>query len=123
MVKLHKKADLAKAEKYGVLYEATLKNDSKQAVTEILQAYMRREHTDNEVLNHRLCAFKRMSLKAGETRTVNLKLPKEAFRVINADGEAVPEGSQAKISIGFGQPDRRTKKLMHGKYILEDMIK
>lgn len=102
---------LKEAQESGVWIEAQLKNHGTFAVSEVLQVYIRIEGTENEVLHHRLCAFRRVSLQPGETTAVRLPIDRKTFQVVNGQGERVFEGSQAVISVGIGQPDARTREL------------
>lgn len=102
---------LAEAAKNGVTLEVTMKNSGAVTTQDVVQAYIRINGTNNEVRNHRLCAFKRVTLEAGKTQTVILNINPDAFFVINDEGNKVLEGSEAVINVGFGQPDARTEAL------------
>ena len=110
-LKLEKEAD----------YEALTKGDSKVLVRvanqggreteDVVQVYVQVKGTENEVPNPKLAAFKRITLKPGEEKTVELTISVSAFATVNEQGEKCFDGSGAAIYAGFGQPDERTKEL------------
>ncbi|MCM1057236.1 MAG: hypothetical protein NC517_06480 [Firmicutes bacterium] len=50
-------------------------------------------------------------MKAGENRTVVPVLDADALTVVDQAGKKVSGGSRFEVSVGFGQPDARTKEL------------
>lgn len=99
----------------GVKIEVELKNDSSVDVTEVVQAYVKNEDS-NETLHPHLASFERVSIKGNQGATAVLTVPNKAFTVIDDDGKRI-EVSKSKIYIGLGQPDERTKALT-GKTII-----
>ena len=89
---------------------ATVCNAGKTATQDVVQVYCQNEGSENAPLNPRLCAFQRVSLNAGEEKTVCVPLNPEAFKVVNENGEKVSEGKVA-LYAAMGQPDERTKEL------------
>lgn len=87
-------------------------NSGNVDIEEVLQVYMKVSGTENEVVNPRLVAFKRISLAAGDEFQINIKVPKKAFFTVNTEGVSALYGDAAKLFIGFGQPDERTKELL-----------
>ncbi|HKM03480.1 MAG TPA: glycoside hydrolase family 3 C-terminal domain-containing protein [Lachnospiraceae bacterium] len=102
----------------GLQLIATLHNISKVDIGEVVQVYVKVLGSKNEVLNQRLCAFKRVFLKAGETQVIELNIPQKAFMLIDEYGNSVCDGSNASLSIGFGQPDERTESLTGEKAVV-----
>jgi beta-glucosidase len=85
--------------------EVTVKNTGEVAGDEVAQLYV--SHPDSTI-DHKpvrsLKAFKRVHLKAGESKTLKFKLAPEQLALINEAGTSVlPKGS-LKISIGGKQP-------------------
>lgn len=71
---------------------------------EVVQLYVSRPGVDGAPLRS-LAGFQRVTLKAGEVRTVDFDVPARALSIVDAEGgRAVPAG-QARIWIGGGQPD------------------
>ena len=61
-------------------------------------------------LHPRLCGFKRVSLKAGETREISVKLDALTWTVVNEQGERETV-SHGTIYAGLFQPDSRSREL------------
>ena len=61
-------------------------------------------------LHPRLCGFKRVSLKAGETREISVKLDALTWTVVNEQGERETV-SHGTIYAGLFQPDARSREL------------
>ncbi|MDE7240178.1 MAG: glycoside hydrolase family 3 C-terminal domain-containing protein, partial [Lachnospiraceae bacterium] len=106
------KQDYEKAAKEGLTLYADLRNESRMVLSEVLQVYVRVGGSENEVRNHRLCAFRRISLKPGEQKRVTLEIRAQAFATVNEQGEYHADGESAKLFVGFGQPDARTVELL-----------
>jgi beta-glucosidase len=90
-----------------------VKNDGR-ATEDVLQIYVQNKDSAFAPRNPRLCAFKRVFLDQGETKSVMLNIPKERFAVIDDDGEPVYEGTIV-LYVGFSQPDERSLQLMKSK--------
>ena len=58
-----------------------------------------------------LCGFERVSLSAGETKTVNVKISDKAFTLVNEDGERFTPGGEYTFYVGGQQPDDRSREL------------
>lgn len=89
----------------------SVRNQGDRETEDVVQIYVQVKGTANEVPNPKLAAFKRISLKPGEEKTVELTIPVSAFATVNEQGEKCFDGSGAVIYAGFGQPDERTKEL------------
>ena len=106
------KQDYEKAAREGLTLYVVLRNESGRDLSEVLQVYVRVEGSENEVRNHRLCAFRRISLKPDEQKRVALEIRAQAFATVNEQGESYADGEGAKLFVGFGQPDARTAELL-----------
>ena len=89
----------------------TLCNDSTVTVEEVVQIYAHMNGTMNEVPNHRLCAYQRVLLPAGETVTVTIPIRASEFTVVDEEGNRRTDGDSVTLFVGFGQPDGRTEEL------------
>ena len=78
---------------------------------EVLQVYAHVNGTDDEVLNTKLCGFKRITVTAGETKKVDITINAKAFATVNDAGKTGVTGNSADLYVGFGQPDERTEVL------------
>ena len=95
--------------------EVEVTNKGQYVAEEVLQVYVRNEETPYEVLNHKLGAFKRVSIQPDETKHVTITVPAKAFTVVNQEGKRIFDGKEATISVGFSQPDERSVELMGAK--------
>lgn len=98
--------------------EAEISNIGENDTEEVLQVYIKNLDSVLAVRNHSLCAFMRIALKKGERCRVELPIREEAFLVVNEAGEYVKDGTNFKLFVGFGQPDRRTE-VLYGKKCIE----
>ena len=104
MVKAEKSAD-------GMTVSATVKNNSSFAADEIVQVYIKDEESAFAPVNPVLYGFGRVSLEAGEEKTVEIALSKHAYTVVNDEGERVPGSGKYVVYCGFSQPDARSEAL------------
>lgn len=91
--------------------KAIVKNNSQIATEEVIQVYSRALESENEIPNHKLCAFKRVRLAANVVQMIQIEIPQYAFEVVNQQGERLIEGRQFEFSIGTAQPDQRSAEL------------
>ena len=77
----------------------------------MIQAYVEALESPYATPNGKLCGFTRIFLNGGESTEVELKLKKDAFTVVNDEGERIVDGGKFRISMGLGQPDARTREL------------
>ena len=97
--------------------EATVVNTGSVDIEEVVQVYVKADSAD-ATPNARLCGFKRVAVKAGETKTVAIPVDQDALTVINQAGEKVSGGSTYTVSVGFGQADARTEELTGKKAVV-----
>ncbi len=90
--------------------EVDVKNTGRTDGDEVVQVYVKNDHPDAPS-NPVLCAFKRITLKAGEKRRLSLPLDKRAFTVVNQAGERIPNHGAKVLYVGGSQPDKRSAKL------------
>lgn len=86
-------------------------NRSSVGTGEVLQVYVKDMESAYATPNAKLCAFQRFFLSGGESSTLEIKLDREAFTVVNEEGERVEDGRRFQVSVGLGQPDERTREL------------
>jgi beta-glucosidase len=60
-----------------------------------------------------LQGFERISLKAGETKTVEFSLNFDSFRLLNKDYEWVVEDGDFEIMVGASSDDIRLKEIIN----------
>ncbi len=88
-----------------------IRNRSNVAADEVLQIYVKNLDSEYAAPNAGLCAFTRVALLGQESKCVTLNVNKDSFTVVNNEGEKGTSGSHFMVSVGFGQPDMRTREL------------
>ncbi|WP_159149967.1 glycoside hydrolase family 3 C-terminal domain-containing protein, partial [Clostridium neonatale] len=88
-----------------------IKNIGGYDVEEVVQCYLKNLESRFAVLNHSLVAFKRISLKNGESKTVTLNIRRKEFEVVNDEGERILDSKKFKLFVGVSQPDKRSIEL------------
>ncbi|MDR0819703.1 MAG: glycoside hydrolase family 3 C-terminal domain-containing protein [Oscillospiraceae bacterium] len=110
-----------RAERRGSGYiSAAVSNIGIAATKDVVQVYYKAD-SPFAPPNPVLCGFAKTELAPGEARTVEIALNKNAFTVVNDEGDrvAAPSGT---LFVGIGQPDARTAKLT-GKKAIEIEVK
>ncbi|MEZ3446764.1 MAG: glycoside hydrolase family 3 C-terminal domain-containing protein [Lachnospiraceae bacterium] len=93
----------------GVVLRADVRNAGAMDGTETVQIYVGLEREDAP--NPQLKKIVKVSLKAGETRKVEVVLPEEAFMLCNKYGERILYPGTYHIYMGGSQPDARSREL------------
>lgn len=78
----------------------TVINTGSRDGVEVSQVYVRDEVTSATWVQRELKAFRRLELKAGERRAVEVELPSDAFSIVNAAGERVIEEGAFTLIVG-----------------------
>lgn len=99
----------------------TIKNIGDYDIDEVVQCYIKDLESKYSVLNHSLAAFKRVSLRKSEEKTVNMKINRKAFEVVNENGERILDSKKFKIFVGISQPDSRSIELVGVKPLEEEI--
>lgn len=94
-----------------------IKNIGKYDIEEVIQCYIKNLESKYAVKNHSLVAFKRVSLKVGETKKVTLKIDKKSFEVVDNKGNRLIDSKRYKLYVGISQPDNRSIELLGVKPI------
>lgn len=89
----------------------TVRGDETQAVTEVVQLYVKALDAADERANCSLCGFARVSLAAGEEKEVRIAVPASALKTVNEEGRLVQEGHSFVLWAGTSQPDARSREL------------
>ena len=100
-----------KVSKEGTTLKVTVKNNGNYESDEVLEVYAHVNGTNDEVLNTKLCGFKRIHLGKGEEKTFEIEIKGKAFETVDQNGKSSVTGKGADLYAGFGQPDERTKEL------------
>ena len=89
----------------------TVSNNGSSDTDEVLQLYVKIHGSDFAVPNYSLCGFKRINLKRGEKRAVELEIPDDSFMVVDVSGKSRKDGTGFTLYAGFSQPDRLSCEL------------
>ena len=89
-----------------------IKNIGRYDIEEVIQCYIKNLESKYAVKNHSLVAFKRVSLKVGETKKVTLKIDKKSFEVVDNKGNRLIDSKKYKLYVGISQPDNRSIELL-----------
>lgn len=92
-----------------VTVTVTVKNTGKRDGDEVLQLYVSHQ-TKSKAPVRALKGFKRIALKAGETKTISFKLTPEELSLVNeTTGNYYQPKGKVQISVGGGQPAVKNK--------------
>jgi beta-glucosidase len=103
-----------KGDEYGLPaldVRVTAVNRGVRDTEDVLQLYLKNEVSQYAPKHPALCAFKRISVKAGESISVNLRIPGRAFTVVDDQGNRIVDGSHFVVFAGTSQPDERSIEL------------
>ena len=93
----------------GVVIQAEIQNTGKMDGTETVQVYVGLEKEGAP--NPQLKRIVKVPLKSGETKRIEVSLPKEAFMLYDEEGKQVLYSGSYNIYIGGSQPDERSLEL------------
>ena len=88
----------------------TLENRG-QATEDVAQLYIRDQKSAFAPTNPILCGFLRVSLEAGESKTVTIPIDPKALTVVDNAGNRISGSGSWRLYAGLGQPDARTEAL------------
>lgn len=101
------------------LYSATVcvdvQNVGQREGVEIVQVYVSDVVTSATWVDKALKGFARVQLAPGETKTVQVELPWQAFQIVNAQGASVVEPGEFEILVG---PSSRDRDLLRAKLVI-----
>ncbi len=91
--------------------EAQVENVGSRPVREVLQVYVRALDSPYSAPGGKLCGFLPVNTQPGQCAAVKLSIDRDALTVVDEEGRRVVDGRRFQISVGFGQPDERTREL------------
>lgn len=89
----------------------TVKNEGNADVEEVVQIYIKDRDSELAVKNYSLCGFQRVSLKAGEEKSIDMVIDRRAMTVVDEEGERSVKGKVFTLYVGISQPDARSVEL------------
>lgn len=114
--------DINENEFESINVSVDIKNIGKYDIEEVVQIYIKNLESEYAVLNYSLCGFKRVSLKVGECKKINIEVDKKALECVDNNGIRELRSNTFKIFAGISQPDNRSIELL-GSKPLEKVIK
>ena len=91
----------------GATAYVTAKNEGR-ATEEVIELYVKDEKSPFAPVHPVLCGFQRIKLDAGEEKTFEVAIDKNAFTVVNDEGERIPGSDCHTLYAGFSQPDENS---------------
>ncbi len=85
-------------------------NEGEYDTEDVIQIYIK-DSCEYAVPRHSLCGFKRVSLKAGESKTVSIPVPPKAFTSVDEQGIRKVRSEQFTLYAGTHQPDKLSETL------------
>ncbi|MBO4242002.1 MAG: glycoside hydrolase family 3 C-terminal domain-containing protein, partial [Clostridiales bacterium] len=101
----------SKASEEGMVIKVKAENFSDIKGAQVVQVYVKNGDS-NETLHPHLAAFERINVDPKATSQIEIKVPAKAFTTVDDEGVRAVRGSSAKVFVGCGQPDERTKELL-----------
>jgi beta-glucosidase len=99
--------------------KVTVANTGKQAGDEVVQLYLSHKNAGYKTPIRVLKGFKRISLKAGESKTILFNLSSRELSEIDVSGNAIPMTGNIEFSVGGGQP---SAALRAKKQVVQEII-
>lgn len=96
-----------------------MKNTGKMQSDEVVQMYITDEKATVDTPVRQLCAFKRINLKPGETKTVELSVQPVSMSVVTPSLKRIIEAGKFSISVGNGQPLPQTSNYLQAEFVVE----
>lgn len=93
----------------NITVTATVKNIGKKDGEEVIQLYVTYPDIKEKAPLKALKGFKRIYLKAGESRTISFPLTPEQLSLVSEDGKTYQPNGKLQISVGGGQPGVKNK--------------
>jgi len=88
----------------------TVRNVGTSFTEDVVQLYIK-GYGDDDVPNHSLCGFARVSLEAGESKNIEIPVAASAFETVHEDGTRSVSGSRFMLYAGTSQPDAISESL------------
>jgi beta-glucosidase len=93
----------------SAVVQVTVTNTGKKDGEEVVQLYLAHQNVKGEAPLKALKGFKRIALKAGESKTLSFTLTPEQLSLVNAAGALYQPAGKISISAGGGQPGVKNK--------------
>ena len=104
-------ASAERADDGGLSVTAQAQNLGKLETEDVIQLYVKAEDSPFAPTNPVLCGFTRVSLVAGESKSIKLSVPASSLTVVDDDGNRSFPGGHYSLYAGTSQPDARSREL------------
>ena len=94
-----------------LLFQLTLKNLGGMDADEVVQVYLSDLQASAPLPLHKLVGFRRVHVKAGQSRTVRFVIPPEAMQFVDQKGEQRLEPGLFRLTVGSCSPGKRSREL------------
>ena len=98
-------------EQEGLVGTISVKNCGTMTGEEVIQGYLRYEGELQEKPSYTLCYFNRVSLLAGEEKTIEFHIPGKYLTTVTEDGNRVFVSGNYTLYLGGNAPDERSVEL------------
>ncbi len=88
-----------------------IENAGSVPTEDVVQIYVKCLDSEFAPLHPSLCAFQRVRVEAGETKTVSVEIPGQAFTIVDEAGCRKVDGRKFAFYAGCSQPDERSREL------------
>jgi beta-glucosidase len=92
-------------------FQVTLRNIGEKPASEVIQIYLSDIEASTIVPLHHLVGFQRVSLAAGESRTITFSITPEMMSFFNDDGKLTLEPGEFRLEVGGCSPGMRGLEL------------
>lgn len=100
-----------------LIFKVRIHNEGNMDGEEVAQLYTVHKSKTVESPNCSLRGFQRMNIQKGSSVDVEFVLTEEDLKIVNNEGEKVLESGDYLVTIGGGQPDKRTEALTGQKVL------
>ena len=94
-----------------ILLSVDIENIGDYDTDEVVQLYIKDNKSKFAVPNHSLCGFKRVSLKKGESKTVEFTVLNKAMSIVDNEGNRYIDSDSFTVFASISQPDKRSQEL------------
>jgi len=99
----------------GLELSAVMKNTGSRELCETLQVYVGYDGGGEHTPNPQLKSFQKIKLQPGESQTLKVVLPLEAFSLADENGDFFARAGEYSVYVGCSQPDSRSVSLTNKK--------
>ena len=95
----------------SVTVSVTVTNTGSMDSDTVAEFYLKDVQASVTVPKYRLCGFRHIAVKAGQSEEITVQIPAEMFTVVTEDGERIFEPGEFVLYAGGSQPDDRSEAL------------